>query len=135
MIKFQSILSGAFKEYAPLFIRIPVGFHLIYGTQDNIFSWERMLEFQDFLAASGFPVPLICAIVSVYAQFICGILYLLGYKIQWAAIVMIINFTVAIIGVHLGDSYPASFPAIMMLCASMFLLLNGAGKFSLFGDN
>ncbi len=134
MTKFQSILAGEFKEFAPLFIRVPVGFHLIYGTQDNVFSWERMLEFQGFLAANGFPISLVCAIVSVYAQFICGIFYLLGYKIRWAAIVMIINFIVAIIGVHIGDSYPAVFPAIMMLCTSVFLLLNGAGKFALSGN-
>ena len=39
------------KKFADFPIRLAVGFHLIYGTQDNVFSWERMLEFRDFLEA------------------------------------------------------------------------------------
>lgn len=111
------------RKYADLFIRIPVGFHLTYGVWDNIISWDRMLEFKEFLTLHHFPLPLICAIVSVYAQFICGLLFITGYKIKYAAAVMIINFIIAILMVHLGDPYPNVFPAIMMLGGSIFLLL------------
>lgn len=58
------------KDYADLPIRLSVGFHLIYGTIDNVVSWERMLEFRDFLEAHGMMMPLVAAIVSVYAQLI-----------------------------------------------------------------
>ena len=119
------------KEYADIFIRIIIGFHLIYGTQDNVFSWERMLEFRDFLELHGVIFPLVAAIVSVYAQFICGILYILGWKVREAALVMIVNFIVAISIVHLGDTYPNTFPAIMMLCGSLFLLFNGDGELNI----
>lgn len=111
------------KQYAELFIRLPVGVHLIYGTQDNVFYWDRMLEFQDFLELYGFPLPLVSAIVSVYAQFICGLLYIVGWKLRWAAAVMTVNFIIAILMVHIGDSYTNTFPAIMMLSASLFLLV------------
>ena len=127
----KSIFKGDFQDYAPLFIRLPIGFHLIYGTQDNVFSWSRMLEFREFLDVNGFPVPLLCALVSVYAQFICGALYILGYRVRPAACVMIFNFIVALVMVHSGDSYPVMFPAIMMLFGSLYLLLNGPGRFSL----
>lgn len=117
-----------YRDYAPLFIRLIVGFHLIHGTQDNVFSWAQMLEFRDFLAVRGVPFPLFAAHLSVYAQFICGILYLLGAQVRLAALVMVINFIAALIIAHRHTSYPQTFPALMMLCAALFLLLNGAGR-------
>ncbi|MEO9870833.1 DoxX family protein [Ekhidna sp.] len=119
------------KGYADLPIRLTVGFHLIYGTIDNIFSWERMLEFSNFLEAYGMPLPLFSAIMSVYIQFTCGVFFFLGFKIRPASILMIVNFIVAILLVHVGDTYPSTYPAISMLAGSVFLMLNGAGKISL----
>ena len=31
-----------YKEYGVIFIRLIVGFHLVFGTQDNVFSYARM---------------------------------------------------------------------------------------------
>ncbi|WP_462250256.1 DoxX family protein [Ekhidna sp.] len=119
------------KTYADIPIRFAVGFHLIYGTQDNVFSWDRMLEFEEFLKAFGTPFPLLSAIISVYAQFICGILYIVGWKVWHAGLVMTFNFIIAITLVHLSDPYPSIYPAISMLAGSIFLVFNGAGEFSL----
>ena len=63
--------------------------------QDNVFSHARMLEFRDFLAARQVPWPLVAAHVSVYAQFVCGILYLLGLFVRPAAVLMIVRPTVS----------------------------------------
>ncbi len=117
-----------FRDYAAIFIRLIVGFHLIYGTQDNVFSYARMEEFAGFLAARGVPMPLFSAFLSAYAQFVCGILFIFGAATRYAAIVMIINFLAALIIAHCGDTYPNTFPALMMLFAACFLLLYGAGK-------
>ena len=125
------------KDFAEVFIRLILGFHLIYGTQDNIFSWDRMLEFSEFLTNFGFPIPLVSAVVSVYAQFICGIFFILGYQVRFAAVIMIGNFIIALLMVHTGDTYPGAFPAIMMLAGSFYLLFNGSRIFninSLFGS-
>jgi len=118
------------REQATLFIRLIVGFHLVYGTQDNVFSWERMLEFERFLAERSVPWPLVAAIVSVYAQFISGLLFILGAATRWAGAVMIINFIAALIIAHRGLSYPANFPPLMMLAAACFFLFHGAGDLS-----
>lgn len=120
-----------FTNYAPVVLRLAIGLHLIVGTQDNVRSWARMLEFRDFLAAEGFPLPLLCAVVSVVAQFAGGILFLLGAFTRRAAAVMLFNFTVALVVVHLGDPYPAWFPAWMMWAGSLALLLSGAGVWSI----
>lgn len=116
-----------------LFIRIPVGFHLIYGVIDNIISNERMVEFQLFLENNGLPFPIVGAFVSVYSQFIAGILFVIGWKIKWAGAIMIANFSVAIILVHLDDPYVNVFPAIWMLSASIFLTFNNLGPISIDG--
>jgi hypothetical protein len=50
-------LLEKYKEYGVIFIRLIVGFHLIYGTQDNIFSYARMEEFAGFLAVRAVPFP------------------------------------------------------------------------------
>lgn len=119
------------RKYSDLPIRLAVGFHLIYGTQDNILSWERMLEFRDFLEVYGAPVPLISAVISVYAQFFSGVLFIIGWKVRVAGVFMIFNFLVAILLVHLYDPYPSIYPAISMLAGSIFLVLNDVGQISL----
>ena len=62
------------REKGAFFVRLVVGFILVYGTQDNVFSNERMIEFRDFLAARRVPLPLLAAHLSAYAQFVCGVL-------------------------------------------------------------
>ena len=62
------------KDVGILLLRLFIGLRLIYGVADNILSWDHMLAFRDFLAANQFPVPLFSAVLSVYAQLICGIL-------------------------------------------------------------
>jgi putative oxidoreductase len=119
-----------YKEYGVIFIRLIVGFHLIYGTQDNVFSYARMEEFADFLSARGMPFPLFSAFLSAYSQFICGVLFIVGLATRYAAVVMIINFIAALIIAHIGDTYPNMFPALMMLAAACFFLLHGPGKLS-----
>jgi putative oxidoreductase len=89
-----------------------------------------MLEFRDFLENHGTPFPLLAAHLSVYAQFICGILYVAGAFIRPAAIIMIINFICALIIAHIGVSFIESFDALMMLFGSLFFLFYGSGKIS-----
>jgi putative oxidoreductase len=128
MLRFS--ISEKYKEYGVIFIRLIVGFHLIYGTQDNVFSYARMEEFAGFLSLRGVPFPLVAAFLSAYAQFICGILFIVGLATRYAAVVMIINFIAALIIAHIGDTYPNMFPALMMLAAACFFVVHGAGKLS-----
>lgn len=116
------------RDYAASFIRLAVGTRLIEGTQDNVFSYARMLEFEQFLAANGTPVPLVAAFVSVYAQFICGALFLLGLWTRPAAAVMAINFVAALLIAHRATPFEVTWPALMMLAAALFFLFHGAGR-------
>lgn len=119
------------REKGVFFVRLVVGFVLVYGTQDNVFSHERMLEFRDFLAARRVPLPLFAAYLSAYAQFVCGILYVLGLFVRPAALLMVINFIAALVIAHLDAPLDAARLALCMLFSSLCLLFHGAGELSL----
>lgn len=119
-----------FREYAPLLLRLSFGFQLLYFTQDNVFHYERMQEFEQYLTKLHFPIPLVMAFLSVYAEFIGGILMILGWKTRWVGAVLTFNFTIAYVFAHavIGDTYINAYPSMHLLAMSVFLLLNGPGK-------
>ena len=114
-------------------LRMFVGLRLLYGVIDNIISWERMIEFSKFLETNDFPFPLISALISVYVQFLGAILILFGYKIRLASFVLVINFLIALLVVHIraNDSVEGMTPALAMLFGCATLLFTGAHKLSL----
>ncbi len=118
------------KEYGFIFLRLIIGWRLIDGTQDNVFSYARMLEFRDFLEHHHVPLPLVAAHVSVYAQFVCGILIILGAYMRLSALIMVVNFIAAILIAHIGLTFEQSFDALMMLFGCAFFFIAGAGKIS-----
>ncbi|MBA2746356.1 MAG: DoxX family protein [Flavisolibacter sp.] len=123
--------SRLFNTGSGIFLlRLFVGVRLIYGTIDNILDWDRMKEFESFLASQGFIVPLISAVVSVYAQFICGILILIGWKIRWAGIIMTINFLVASY-IELPRGFELMTPALAIFFSSLVFFFEGAGRYSI----
>jgi putative oxidoreductase len=120
-----------YRDYGAVFIRLIVGFHLIYGTVDNIVSHERMLEFVAFLEQHGFPFTTFCAHLSVYAQFLSGLCFIVGAFTRYAGAVMVLNFIVAYGMVHWDLTYRDNFPPLMMLAAALFFFVYGAGRLSI----
>lgn len=116
------------SEFGMFFVRLIVGFHLIYGTADNIVSWARMLEFSQFLGERGVPFPLFAANLSAWAQFVCGILFIIGLFVRPAAVVMIINFLCALLIAHRTGGYQPAAPALFMLFSSIAFLIHGPGR-------
>jgi putative oxidoreductase len=118
------------KDVGIFLLRLFIGLRLFYGVVDNVMDRERMVEFSEFLHGQGFPLPTLSAVVSVYAQLVCGILILAGFKIRLASFVMILNFIIAITMVHRNDTIEGMTPALAMLFGSLTFLFTGAGKFS-----
>lgn len=130
-------LSKHFSKYSDLsllMLRTAFGIRLIWGTQDNILSYDRMLEFADFLQANGFPLPVVSAFASVYLQFAAGVCWILGLWVRESALVMVANFFIALVMVHIGDTYINSAPAIHLFTFSFFLLCSGGGKYVIKGQ-
>jgi putative oxidoreductase len=119
-----------YKEYGLFFIRLTIGVRLIYGVADNVFSWAHMVEFRDFLDKLGVPFPMFGAHLSAYAQFVCGILFILGLAFRPASFVMVINFICALLIAHRTGGYAPAAAAWIMLFTSLGFLLHGAGRLS-----
>jgi putative oxidoreductase len=121
------------KDVGVLLLRLFIGIRLVYGVVDNVFSWAHMLKFRDFLQLFNFPLPLVSAIVSVYAQLIAGLMFIAGWQVRYAAILMIINFLIAIFMVHRTHTFEEMTPALAIVFSSLLFLFQGAGKYSVDG--
>jgi uncharacterized membrane protein YphA (DoxX/SURF4 family) len=111
-------------------LRLVTGAFLIYQSHDNVLSAERMVEFEKFLTQAGFMEPQFMAPLSVYAQFVCGILFILGAFTRWAGIVTAINFIVAVWMVHWGQDFPLMWPALVLVFLGILFATVGAGMHS-----
>ena len=128
-----SIPSGTLERMralGPLPIRLFAATFLVYMSQDNVFSAERMDEFVRFLGRFGLPFPTLGAYVSVYAQFAAGLLFLVGLWVRPAALLMIGNFLVALGLVHTRAPFREALDPTAMLAVAASLLLTGAGALS-----
>ena len=122
---------GRYQRYGILILRLTFGVHLLIYAGDNVFSYHRMLEFRDFLHGFGVPYPLLAAFLSVYVQFACGLLLILGFKVRLAGFFIFIHFIFALLIAHVGTPYQAYFPAAQLVAVGLFFLLQGAGPLSI----
>ena len=120
-----------YGDLSLLLLRVLTGAFLIYGTQDNILSDARMQEFVRFLTKHRFAWPELMAPLSVYAQFICGVLFVIGLLTRWAGWLMTFNFIVAVVMVHWSQDFRGWWPAIVLVFISLHFALHGAGRYSL----
>ncbi|WP_400191479.1 DoxX family protein [Hymenobacter sp. B81] len=120
-----------YPDAAILVLRLFLSSVLVYGVLDNIVSAERMLEFEQFLTQHRFPLPPLAARLSVYAQFACGLLLGLGLFTRPAALVVAVNFLVALGMVHWGLPFSQNVAPLAMLLGSVSVALSGPGRYSL----
>ena len=69
--------------------------------------------------------------LTVFAEFLCSILLILGLGSRLATIPLIITMLVAWLAVHINDPFGSQEKAVMYLIAFIALLLTGPGKYSL----
>jgi len=118
-------------DLAFLLLRALVGVFLVVGVWDNVVSPQRMAEFATFLAKHDCPFPTLAAPVSVYAQLVCGGLFVAGLLTRWAGLVMAFNFVVAMLLVHLHQDLREQFPALVLIAVSLVFATHGAGRYAL----
>ncbi len=116
-------------------LRVYLGGFLIWGVWDNITSVERMREFEGFLAALNCPVPTVAAPLSVWTQFLIGVLLIPGLLTRWAGLLLAANFLVAValIAPSQGlfpDVTRELFGPMMCTLAGLVLATHGPGRWS-----
>jgi len=119
------------QPFAAIFIRLAFGYHLIQYTYADVFTLSAATNNAGYLSTLGIPFPSIMAWVYILTEFLGGIALIIGFKIRWFAVALIINFLVAVFIAHAHQPYSKSFESIQMLAVSCFFLFNGAGKLSI----
>ena len=123
-------LAG-FGDFGLLLLRWVTGAFLVYQSQDNVFSAERMDEFERFLVQFGFPMPGVMAPLCVWAQFLCGIALILGLLTRWAGLVTTFVFIVAVWMVHWTQDFPGWWPALILVFLGILFATTGGGRYAL----
>ena len=120
-----------FGDVGLLLLRWVTGAFLVYQSQDNVFSAARMHEFEQFLVQFGFPAPGLMAPLCVWAQFLCGIAFILGLLTRWAGLITAFNFIVALWMVHWNDPVPGIWPAAILIFLGLYFGLRGSGRYGI----
>jgi putative oxidoreductase len=118
------------QPYAAIFIRLAFGYHLLQYSYDDVFQGTAGSGNEEMLRGMGVPFPYFMGWLYILTEFLGSISIIIGFKVRWLAIALVINFIVALSLVHFNKTYMQSFEAIQMLAVSLFFLFNGSGKFS-----
>jgi putative oxidoreductase len=90
-------------------------------------------QFVGWVGSFGFPLPLLFAWLSAFAEFVGGILLAIGLLTRPAALLIIINMSVALIFAHAGDSFSDRELPLLFLFTALLFLFTGAGRYSVDG--
>ncbi len=132
MIKkiFAPAKNSLSANFALFVLRLWIGFEMLL-----VHGIDKLQNFK--AVAPHFPDPFgigstASLALSVFAEFFVSIMIILGLFTRWSALVLIINMTVAFIGVHkaaLSGEHSGEL-AFLYLMAYVVLLLAGPGRFS-----
>lgn len=120
-----------FGDLGLLALRWVTGAFLVWQSHDNILSAARMDEFVRFLEQFDFPAPALMAPICIWAQFLCGLAFILGLLTRWAGIVTTLVFVVAVWMVHWPQDFPGWWPALILVFLGILFATQGGGRYAL----
>lgn len=126
---FNTNFNNESVHFMLLVLRVAIGaFMLVHGYQK--LQWILAggeLQFADPIGL-GVPASLY---LTVFAEFFCSILLILGLATRLAIIPLIILMIVAVFIVHGSDGFEKQEIGLLFLVAYLFLLVTGPGKYSI----
>jgi putative oxidoreductase len=124
--------GSAARDWGLTILRVMVGVvFLMHGGKKFSMGFSTVAG---FMGHSGFPLPMVCAVVVTLVEFFGGLALLLGLFTRWAAAIIAIEMLVAVLKVHLKGGFflPAGFEfALSMAAANVTLALAGPGALAL----
>lgn len=102
-------------------------FLLLHGLEKLEIAFTSKVNFTDPIGIC----PTLTLILVLFAEIICTILIIIGYKVRWASIPPIILMLVAVFIVHKNDSIMGRELAILYLIAFLALSVMGGGKYAI----
>ncbi len=116
-------------DFALLFLRLTIGIFMLthgVGKLQKLFG-DEPVQFADPL---GIGVNASLAL-AVLAEFFCSLLLIFGIITRPAALVLIINMSVAAFIAHAGAAFKNREMALLYLAVYIVIAIAGAGKFSI----
>jgi putative oxidoreductase len=87
---------------------------------------EGPIEFGDPLGIGSSPT----FFLAVFAEFLCAVFVLIGFKTRWASIPIIITMLVAAFVQHAGDPFGSKEKALLFAIVFTAIFLLGPGSYS-----
>ena len=87
---------------------------------------EGPIEFADPIGIGASP----SLFLAVFAEFLCAILVLIGFKTRWASIPIVITMLVAALIQHAGDPFGSKEKSLLFLVIFVTVLFLGPGAYS-----
>ncbi|MFC5626427.1 DoxX family protein [Algoriphagus winogradskyi] len=87
------------------------------------------IKFMDFLGLG----PVVSLSLAVFAELLCGILVIIGFKIRLATIPLMITMLIAVFVAHASDPFGRKELPLLYFIVFFCILIFGAGKFSIDG--
>jgi len=116
-----------YKNISLLILRIVFGgLMLLHGFPKFMKLVNGDTSFSDPFGIGSFPSLLL----TIFAEFICAVLVMIGFKTRWTVIPLIITMITAAFVIHGGDPLKEKEMALLYLGGYLPLLFLGGGKFS-----
>ncbi|UZD22005.1 DoxX family protein [Algoriphagus halophytocola] len=90
---------------------------------------DEPIKFMDFMGLG----PVVSLSLAVFAEFVCAILVILGFKTRLAAIPLIITMLTAVLIAHAADPFGRKELPLLYAVVFITILIFGAGRFSIDG--
>ena len=106
---------------------------LLFGGLMLTHGYAKLSGFSDMADSFADPFGLGSSIslgLTVFAEFFCALLVMIGLGTRLASLVLIINMSVALLHVHINDPLSKMEPALLFLTAFIMFLILGAGRYS-----
>jgi len=116
------------KDIILLVVRVFMGFAMLshgYPKLQMLLEGGK-IDFFDFLGLG----PQITLILTVFAEFVCSILLILGLFTRVALGFLVFTMIVAVFVVHSADPFEKQEIGLLYLSVYLLLIVFGAGKFS-----
>jgi putative oxidoreductase len=116
------------RDLGLLILRVGAGVMMAthgWGKVVDLFSGNP--QFGDPLGIG--PVPSLA--LAAFAEFLCALLVVVGFKVRWTAIPIVITMLVAAFVVHAADGWGKQEFPLLYAVAFLTLVFTGAGQYSL----
>lgn len=128
--------NNNFNQWSLTLLRVVLGIIFAYHGYVKLFVKGQLVGTATSFAQVGIPLANVSAVVVAFAEFIGGLLLLIGLLTRWTSLVLIFEMLVAFFKVHLKSGFFISSKAygyefVLLILAALFvILINGAGALS-----